>query len=112
MGSMLISIAAATAVAGYDLAQGQVGQQQSEDRMLTGIAVSGSAAAGDTVIRLQVDQVEVGKFWNTSLAFPTIDVDLMDLDDIGVPGNSQIHLIVEDPPATNPINILLNWEEI
>lgn len=110
MGMGQVSVAAATAVLGYDLASQEVWNVQSEDRVLTGIAVCGSAAAGDTKVDLFVDQTKVGEFFNTTTGLPTKD-HFYNIN-AGVPGGSKISAKVSDAPATNPINLVLQWEDL
>lgn len=110
MGMGQTSVAAATAALGYDLATGQLWSVSGNDRVLTGFAITGSAAAGDTKVSLYVDQIKVGEFYNTTTGFPTRDHFYM--LDAGVPAGSKISVIVDDAAATNPINIVLQWDDI
>lgn len=111
MGVGQTSVAAATAVVGYDLATATIWQQSSVDRALTGFALKGSAAAVDTKVSLYVDTVKIGEFFNTNTGFPNQD-DVVDLDDNYVPAGAMIHIYVDDAPATNPINVILTWDEV
>ena len=104
------SVAAATAVVGYDLAAGTIWQQQSQDRALTGFGVKGSAAAGDTKVSLYIDAVKVAELYNTSTGFPNQD-DVAELDAY-CPGGSQLHIYVDDAPGTNPINVIVTWDDM
>jgi hypothetical protein len=110
MGVGQTSVAAATAVVGYDLAAGTIWQQIGEDRALNGFALKGSGAANDTKVDLFIDTVKVGEFYNGNTGFPNMD-DLIPLDAF-VPANSQIHIYVTDAPATNPINAMISWEDM
>ena len=112
MGSALVSVAAATAVVGYDLFGDEWFQSMGEERVLTGIAVTGSAADGDTVIELFVDDVLVGEYINTDSDFPVLSEDLIELEDIYVPIYAKIRAVVQDAPATNPINVHIQWESV
>lgn len=104
------SVAAATAVVGYDLATGTNWQRSAKDRALNGFALAGSAAAGDTKVDLLIDTVKVGEFYNTVLAMPTGD-HLYPLG-VYVPAGCDIHIYVTDAPATNPINGMLAFEDL
>jgi hypothetical protein len=108
------SVAAATAVVGYDLATGQMWQQSSVDRALTGFGMRGSAASGDTKVSIYVDTVKVAEFYNAYIATATIpnQDDIVSLDGNFVPSGGMIHIYVDDAPATNPINIILTWDEV
>lgn len=110
MGVGQFSIAAATAVLGYDLAQGTIWQQQSKNRYLTGFALKGSAAAVDTKVDLFIDTVKIGEFYNTNTGMANMD-DVIPLDGNFCPSGSMIHIYVTDAPTTNPINGILTWRE-
>ena len=110
MGMGQASVAAATAALGYDLTTGQIWAVSSSDRALTGFAITGSAAAGDTKVDVYIDQVKIGEFYNTTTGFPTRD-HFYGLDNY-CPAGSKISVIVTDAAATNPINIVLTWDEL
>ncbi len=111
MGMGSASIAAATAVVGYDLAQNTNWQQQGRPRAIKALALKGSGAAGDTKVDLFVDQVKVGEFFNSGTGFPNMD-DLFPMGAVGVPPHSQIHVYVTDAPVTNPINLQILWQDL
>ena len=111
MGTGQASVAAATAVVGYDLATGTIWQQSSVGRALTGFAIKGSAAAGDTKVSVYVDTVKVAEAYNINTGFPNND-DLITLDSNYVPAGAMIHIYVDDAPGTNPINLILTWDEV
>jgi len=110
MGMGQVSIAAATAAVGYDCTTGTLWAVQGNNRVLTGIAVGGSAAAGDAKIDVFVDQVKIGEFYNTVTGFPTRD-HFYNLNNV-VPAGSKISMIVTDAAATNPLNITIQWQDI
>ena len=103
------SIPAATAVVGYDLIEGNSLKQSDKPRSLIAAALAGSAAALDTVVDLFVGQVKVGGMYNSAVGAPNRD----HLFRIGVyvPANQEVHAYVVDAPATNPINIILDFQE-
>jgi len=111
MGLAQISVAAATAVVGYDLMQGHIAQQMGRMRVLSAIGCKGSAAAGDTKVDIFVDQTKVGEVYNSGTGFCNMD-DVMPIGAYAVPPHSQIHLYVTDAPGTNPINIVLKWQDM
>lgn len=111
MGVGEASVAAATAVLGYDMTQNTIWQQQGIARALSGIAVTGSAAAGDAKVDLFIDTFKVGEFFNTTTGFPTMD-HVFPLGNNFVPPHSQLHIFVTDAPATNPLNVKLLWREL
>ena len=103
------SIAAATAVIGYDLSTGQTWKQSIRPRTLRGAALAGSAAAGDTKVEIFRGSVKVAELYNTATGFPTRD----HLFPVGamIPGGEEISVLVVDAPASNPINPLLDFVE-
>lgn len=109
MGVGQVSVAAATAVVGYDLLNNTWFQQVGYNRVITGFALKGSAAAGDTAVDLFVDTVKIGTFYNTNTGFPNMD-DLMPMR-VSVPANARLHAYVTDAAATNPINVLMTTAE-
>lgn len=110
MGMGQVSVAAATAVLGYDLTTGTLWAVQGNRRVITGIAVTGSGAAGDAKIDLYVDQVKIGEFFNTTTGFPTRDHFYV-LNSF-VPAGSKISMIVTDAAATNPLNVVMQWADV
>ena len=65
-----VSVAAATAVLGYDLFRDQTWRVSSKVRKLKGMAIAGSTAALDTAVDLYVDQYYVGRFLTRLRASP------------------------------------------
>lgn len=102
-----VSVAAATAVAGYDLFRDQTWRVSSKLRRLRGMAVAGSAAALDCSVDLFVDQFHVGRFFNSATGFPLMADHLIPLKGNLVPPGATVSAIVAIAPTTNPINIIL-----
>jgi len=102
-----VSIAAATAVLGYDLLQNTTLQRAGYDRELEFAALTGSAAAGDTIVDLFIDTVRVATLYNTTTGFPTGD----HYKPIGatIPAGSLLRAIVTDAPGTNAINLTIGF---
>lgn len=107
-----ISVAAATAVVGYDLFGDEWFQQSPKPRALTGIGLAGSAAALDTEVELLIGTVKVGNFLNTATGAVLMDAHRKALDLLYVPPGELLHLYVTDAPATNPINCVLEWQDL
>lgn len=101
---------AAVAVVGADLLDGEVWARAPQDRVLTGIAYTGSAVVGDTEIEVHVDEVRVGSFFNSKLLTPDAD-DMMPLEDLGVPAGAQLRAIVVDAAATSIVFVQLALED-
>lgn len=110
MPSYTVSVAAATAVVDADLFTGERWTETPQNRVVTGIAVRGSAAAGDTEVELFIDETRVGGFFNTTTGFPNAD-DVVPVEELGVPGAGQLSCIVKDAAATNPINVRIDLED-
>lgn len=111
MGFAIVSVAAATAVVGYDLIAGNMLQQSATPRTLEGVALTGSAAAGDTKVSFFIDTVKIAEMWNVTTGVPTID-HVMPIDSLYIPPNALLHAYVDDAPATNPIYAGFVLEEV
>ncbi len=109
MGNGQASIAAATAVIGYDLLKDTWFQQVGYPRLMTGFGLKGSAAAGDSSVDLFIDTVKIGTFFNTSTGFPNMD-DLMPMGH-AIPAHARLHAYVTDAPASNPLNVMIATRE-
>ena len=109
MGVGQVSVAAATAVTGYDLVKDTWFQQVGYPRLLTGIGIKGSAAANDTEVDVFIDTIKIGTFFNTGTGFPNMD-DVMPISH-PIPPNARLHVYVTDAPTTNPINLVLTTRE-
>ncbi|GAH96226.1 unnamed protein product [marine sediment metagenome] len=101
-----VTVAAATAVAGYDLFRDQTWRVSAKTRKLRGCAVAGSTAAGDCYFELYVDQYHIGRFHNLALGWPTRD-HIIPLRGNLVPPGATISAIMGVAPTTNPINVVL-----
>jgi len=97
-----VSIAAATAVVGYDLASNTTWKTSSFNRRIIAAGMAGSAAALDTKVDIFVGNVKVGDLYNSALGAPNRDA--MFRVGFTVPAGSPIAVLVTDAPATNPIN--------
>lgn len=105
-----VTVAAATAVLGYDMFRDEPWTVSDLDRVITGLAVTGSAAAGDAGIDLLIGQVRVARKYNQTTGFPNMD-NLTPLD-VAVPAGSKISGPVFDAPATSPLNIMIAVEDL
>lgn len=111
MPNYTVSVPAATAVVDADLFTGEVWSRAPQNRVVTGMGLRGSAAAGDSEIELFIDEVRVGNFFNNDLGFPDND-DLLPLENLAVPAGAQLRAIVRDAPATNPLNGMIALEDV
>jgi len=106
-----ISIAAASATAGTDLFKDERNNVSSRPRVVTGIAVAGSAAALDAKVSLYIERTYVGSFYNTATGSWNRD-EIVPLGNRYVPPGAKISCIVDTAPGTNPINIVLMGREM
>ncbi len=102
-----VSVAAATAVVGYDMFRDQTWRVAARPRRLRGMAVAGSTAALDSAVDLFVDQFHVGRFYNSAPGFPLVDAHMIPLKGNLVPPGATVSAIVAIAPTTNPLNIIL-----
>lgn len=105
-----ISVPAATAILDYDLLQGQPIRTSDEDRIVTGLGMMGSFAAGDTIADLMVGMSREQREYNRTTGFPNMD-DVKPLE-VAVPAGSPLTMPVIDAPATNSINAIIIIEEV
>ena len=105
---MLISssVAAATAVTGYDLLRDKPNATISPGQRITRCGLRGSAASGDTLVRVMAGNSMVAELYNSATDFPT-ETDMMPIEYVHRGPSTSIYAIVADAPATNPINIVL-----
>ena len=96
-----VSVAAATAVIGYDLLTGVTWAVSSRRRRLVAAGLAGSAAALDTKIRLMSGTDLVSEMFNAGTGAPNRD-SMMRVGET-IPAGRQLFAIVDDAPATNPI---------
>lgn len=101
-----VTVAQATAVAGYDLMRDETQRVSSVQRTINGVAVAGSAVAGDCSFNLYIGQHLVGRFYNKALAWPTRD-HMTPLAGLYVPPGETISMIMVTQPTTNAINVIL-----
>lgn len=108
MALSVISVAAATAVVGYDLLTNRPDiAVASIPRTLRSIGLTGSTAAGDAAVDVKVASRTVASLFNSATGFPTADAAKFDTQYM-VPAGSPVSVIVTDAPATNPLNLLVD----
>lgn len=105
-----VTIAAAVAVLGFDMFRDEPWTVSDEDRAITGLGVTGSAAAGDSAIDLLVNLQRALRKYNQTTGFPNMD-NVQPLS-VYVPAGAKISAPVVDAPATNPLNLLILVEEL
>lgn len=104
----IISVAAATAVVGYDLLNNRSDiSSTGARRVLRAVGLTGSAAAGDCAVDVKVGNRIVASLFNSATGFPSNDASKFPTS-YAVPAGSSVSVIITDAPATNPINLLLD----
>jgi len=108
MALTILSVPAATAVVGYDLLTNRPDISSGGlPRVIRAVALTGSAAAGDSAIDIKVGNRTVVTIFNTATGFPTNDAAKFDTL-YNVPSGQAVSAIVIDAPATNPLNLLID----
>lgn len=102
MANIRASVAQATAVVDYDCFKDEPQNRQPFARIITGVGVVGSAAAGDFIIELMVGGVSHGKFENVATGTAFVEGTIKKTD-IYVGANAQVQAIVRDAANTNPV---------
>lgn len=103
---------AAVAIVGADLLSGQVWARTPNDRVLNGLAYTGSAVIGDTEIEVYIDEVRVGSFFNSALLTPQVDRDVQPLESLGIPAGAQLRAVVIDAAATSLVYLMMALEDV
>lgn len=108
MALSVISVAAATAVVGYDLLTNRSDiAGAGVNRVLRSVGLTGSAAAGDSEVEIKVGNRTVATLFNSATGFPTNDASKFNTA-YAVPAGANVSVIVKDAPATNPLNLLID----
>jgi len=103
-----IGTAAATAVLGYNLLQNRPDVQSSgRNRVLRGLALTGSAVIGDCSVDVKVGDRVIATVFNSALLTPQMDRDKMTLS-VHVPAGVPVSVIVVDAPATSILYVMLD----
>jgi len=112
MPNFTADVTAAVAIVGADLFNGEVWARTPQDRVLNGIAYTGSAVIGDSEIEVYIDEVRVGSFFSSALLSPQVDRDIMPLESLGVPGGAQLRANVVDAAATSIVYAMVSLEDV
>lgn len=108
------SEAAATLTVGVDAFRNERKRVSSRPRIMTGIAVVGSAAINDTEVDIYIEDHYVGRFRNSHAGVVGVDraYDVKPVGSKFIPAGSQVAAIVTDAPATNPLLIEVHGREL
>lgn len=101
-----VTVTAAVAVAGYDLFQNKTWRVSAKERRLMGVAVAGSAAAGDCSFDVFIDQFHVGEFFVLATGWPHKDHIVACRGNL-IPAGATLAAIMKTAPTTNPINVIV-----
>ena len=105
-----VSVASTTAAVGYDLFKDTIWQQAPYPRILSGVGVAGSTAALDTKVSVYVGTVKVGEFYNSAAGAVLVNQHMFAMNE-NIAAGDLIHCYVDDAPATNPINVVVELLE-
>ncbi|HIB66035.1 MAG TPA: hypothetical protein EYO33_13215 [Phycisphaerales bacterium] len=111
MANFTASVTAAVGVVGYDVLSGEVWSRSPRNRVLSGMAYTGSAAIGDTEGEIFIDEVRVGQLFNSKLLVGNID-DMQPLDDLGIPAGAQLRFVINDAAASNPVFVIASIRDL
>ena len=107
------SVAVGNATAGSDLLLNSVYRRSDRPRMIRNAVIAGSASVGDTEVQLMIGTVQVARLTN-SIAGTNQKISGLDMFPLGsiVPADQEIRAVVTDAPATNPIRLMMNIDDI
>ena len=102
--------AAASALIGVDLARSDRRRTSSKERVISGVAVAGSAAIDDFSVDVFIEDFYVGRFYNTrgGVAQVVLNEDIRPVGPHYIPIGSSVTVICLANATTNPVNVLLN----
>jgi len=104
--------AAATAV-GTDIASGVRGQTSPKARVIRGLAVVGSTAAGDAAIDLYGGDLLLGRFYNSSTGTAyDMSKDFVPIGNVILLPNEPLHIVVADSGVGNKLYIHVTLDEL
>jgi len=98
------SVAAATAVVGFDLFQSNSAATIAPGQRISFAGMLGSAAAGDTEVRLMAGNTHIATLFNSNTGFPT-GTDMFPVAYRHVGPTTRVYATCVSAAATNPINI-------
>lgn len=101
-----VSVAAATAVAGYDIFRDEQWNSSDKPRILRKLRCAGSTAGGDCSFHLYIGSFYVGRFFVLAAGWPTKDHEV-EINRF-VPPGARIVANMVVAPTTNPINVVIS----
>lgn len=112
MPTYTVSVAAATAVLNADLLADTIYKRSPYARTLNSVAMTGSAAAGDTAVDLFIDEVRVASIVNSATGFPQQDAATIFVGSLGIPAGAAITATVTDAAASSPIHLQTSFTNL
>lgn len=104
---MSVSVAAADAVVEADLLEGEAEFATGKlNRLITGISLTGSAAAGDSKVNILSGGTIKAKLYNTATGFCTGATSIIPCS-IYIPAGSTVQAVVTNAATTNPLNLVI-----
>lgn len=106
-------IAAATAIVGADLFDGEIWARTPQARALMNFGIVGSAALGDSEVDLLIGEIRIANFFNsrTGVTSPNLD-DVVPLGGLLIPGGALLRAIVRDAATTNPLAYIITFRDV
>lgn len=101
------SVAAATAILGYDVLTNKVWRKSPITRRIVAVGLTGSAVINDSEVELYVNNELVAVFTPTTIGVVVPKRDDILPVNIMVPGGAELTFKVSDAPATNPFELLV-----
>ena len=92
----------AQAVVGTDIISNETWRIASDNRVLSRIGLTGSAAVGDCKVELFAGNLRIGEFFNSALGVPQSLRDMFAVN-VVIPGGMPLVANIADAPETNPI---------
>lgn len=112
------TIAQATAIAGYNIADGKWWQESARARIMTKLGIVGSANAGDTKVEIFFGDQKIGEWVNTLGGAPgaTVGLSRDHFQDLAVGfvlgAGIPINIKVVTQPTTNAIQLGIELKEL
>ena len=103
----VISVAAATAIIGFDMLRDDPIRARPFPRRIKAIGLTGSAAALDTEGVLLIGNKRVATIFNSAVGAPLRDAHMYPINE-EVQANEELHFEIIDAPVTNALNLALD----
>lgn len=105
-----VSVAAATAVLGYDLTTNTTWRTSSRPRRLKALGMAGSAVILDTKADVFIGSEKVGELFNSSLLAVNRNTDMFSSGKL-VPAGEALSVLIVDAPATSALQLTIDFDD-